>query len=498
LIHFYKRMKMLVLAILLAVFATVQGEIELENGVMVLNADNFDAAVADNNILLVEFYAPWCGHCKKLEPEYASAAKTLQDDGSPAKLAKVDATENKDLANKFGVKGYPTLKFFKDGTPLEYTGGRTADTIVAWLNKKTGPPAVVLDSAEAADAIQAKNKAVVVGFFKDPESAEAKEYLSAASTLEDQVFAIVSDEAMFSKLEVKADNTVIVLRKFPGEEPRAVMEGEISAAAVTDFVGANALPLVSDFNQDTAKTIFGTSIGGHLIIFGSAKDDGHEQRLHNARKVAKDYRGKVMFVSVTTDEEEHKRVLDFFGIWDTPTFRIANVQQDFVKYKPETNDFSEENLRGFVEKYLAGSLVPDLKTAELPQDWDAAPVKVLVGSNFADVAMDATKDVLVEFYAPWCGHCKKLAPIWDDLGAKFEDVEDVIIAKMDATVNEVKDIKVNGFPTIKLFRKETNEMVDYKGGRALDDFVGFLRPEMLKTEETEAEAEADPAPKEEL
>jgi len=426
-------MRMLVSAVLLAVLVTVQAEIELDGGVMVLTTDNFESAIADNNVVLVEFYAPWCGHCKKLEPEYVSAAKTLLEDGSPAKLAKVDATENKDLATKFGVKGYPTLKYFKDGQPLEYTGGRTADTIVAWLNKKTGPPALVLDSAEAADEVQAKNKAVVIGFFKDTESAEAKEYLSAASSLEE---------------------------------------------------------------QDTAKMIFGTSISGHFIIFGSAKDDDHEQRLHNARKVAKDYRGKLMFVSVTTDEEEHKRVLDFFGIWDTPTFRIANVQEDFVKYKPEANDFSEESIRKFVELYLAGSLVPDLKTADLPEDWDSTPVKVLVGSNFNDVALDASKDVLVEFYAPWCGHCKKLAPIWDDLGAKFEDVADVVIAKMDSTLNEVKNIKVNGFPTIKLFRKETNEVVDYNGGRTLDDFIGFLRPEMVKA--AEAEVEVDPIQKEEL
>ena len=56
--------------------------------------------------------------------------------------------------------------------------------------------------------------------------------------------------------------------------------------------------------------------------------------------------------------------------------RIANVMEDFVKYKPETSDFSEESLRGFIEKYLAGELSPDLKSEALPEDWDATPVKV--------------------------------------------------------------------------------------------------------------------------
>lgn len=246
--------------------------------------------------------------------------------------------------------------------------------------------------------------------------------------------------------------------------------------AINKFVASNALPLVVDFNHETAQKIFSGEIKSHLLLFLSKKSDEYKGQHEIATKIAKDHKGQLLFVSIDTDEEDHKRILEFFGMKEEelPGMRIIKLAEDMAKYKPADNSITEDNIRSFVSDYLAGNLKQHLLSEEVPEDWDANPVKVLVGKNFEQVAKDADKHVLVEFYAPWCGHCKQLAPTWDKLGEKFADNANVVVAKMDSTANELEDIKIQGFPTIKCFTKGDNKAVDYNGERTLEGLSKFL------------------------
>jgi protein disulfide-isomerase A1 len=154
------------------------------------------------------------------------------------------------------------------------------------------------------------------------------------------------------------------------------------------------------------------------------------------KSLATENKGKMLFVTINTDEDDHKRILEFFGITEAelPTFRAIKLGEDMAKFKPEDDTIELENMKAFVAKFLAGELKQHLMSEEIPEDWDKEGVKVLVGKNFHEVAMNVEKDVLVEFYAPWCGHCKQLAPVWDELGEKFADHPTIVIAKMDRCV----------------------------------------------------------------
>jgi len=160
-----------------------------------------------------------------------------------------------------------------------------------------------------------------------------------------------------------------------------------------------------------------------------------------------------------------------------PTFRaiIISEEQDVEKYVPEDGSITTDSVKNFVTKFNAGELEPHLKSEEVPEDWDKKGTKVLVGKNFTRVAMDTDKNVLVDFYADWCPPCQKLAPTIEELGKKFANHTKVVIAKMDACANEVNEVKISSYPTIKLFKSGTNEIIDFDGERTPEGFVNFLK-----------------------
>lgn len=446
--------------------------IDREENVLVLNKDNFEEATTGTTIL-VEFYAPWCGHCKSLAPEYAKAATKLAEEKSDILLAKVDATKETALAEKYELRGYPTLKFFKNGKVIDYTGARTSEDIVKWLKKKTGPPALDLTSADDAQKFKDSQEVVVVAYFSDKESDDAKSYLEAAADNDETLFGITSDKSVADALEIP-EGKVVLFKKF--DEKRNQFDEEFKVENLKKFIALNSLPLVVEFSHENARSIFGGDIKNHNLLFINKKSDDYEKNIDIYRSAAKDFKGKVLFVIINTDDEEHVKFLEFFGLKeeDVPTMRLIKTEEEMTKYKPEQKDFTEQAIKDFVNGVLEGKIKQHLLSQDLPEDWDKNPVKVLVSDNFDSVAFDKSKDVLVEFYAPWCSHCKQLAPIYDQLGDKFKDNSEVLIAKMDATANELEHTKIVSYPTIKLFKRDTNEVIEYNGERTLDGLTEFI------------------------
>jgi len=456
-----------------AVFATTS-EFTLDEGVYVLTKDNFDNALREFEYALVEFYAPWCGHCQRLAPEYSQAAQKLAETNPEIKLCKVNAEDETDLAERYNIAGFPTIKFLIKGTeePIEYNGGRTASEIIAWLKKKTSSPTVEVASVEEAQKVISDNE--VVAFFFGPTTSQAFEDFKKIATRFDDVFFINSNaDEVRQKYEAQEGTLLLFIGN--GEE-RTSFDGEFNAENVNNFINKNRFPIVMPFNQAAAQRIFGEELDCIFLIKGD--NDAGNKAAEAFKQVAKELKDSNLVFSLAAIEEDFGgKLAEFIGVEEDqlPAIRIVQPKENLRKYL-FSSEITAENLKSFITDFSNNKLKPFFRSQEIPAEPFENNVRIVVANNFEEVVLDSTKDVLIEYYAPWCGHCQHLAPIYESLATRLKENKNLVIAKMDATANEVESVMIEGFPTIKFYPSNNKgSPIDYEGERSESGFVEFIK-----------------------
>lgn len=452
---------------------------------LVLTKDNFDEIVNEADIILVEFYAPWCGHCKRLAPEYEKAAKELSTRTPPIPLAKVDATVESEIASKYDVSGYPTLKIFRKGKAFEYNGPREKFGIVDYMSDQAGPPSKQIQSVkQIQELIKDGDDAIIVGVFTSEGDAALEVYLEACNVLRDDYkfrHTFSSDVAKFLKA---SSGQVIMMQpekfrsKHEPESRSLAIKDSTSASEIQDFFKKNVLPLVGHRKQSNDAKRYTKR---PLVVVYYGVDFSFDYRVatqfwrSKVLEVAKDF---PEYTFAIADEEDYSDELKSLGLSDSGEEVNAAILGDGgKKYAMEPEEFDSDVLREFVMAFKKGKLKAIVKSLPIPKS-NKGPVKVVVGKTFDEIVMDKKKDVLIEFYAPWCGHCKKMEPDYLALGKKYKHEKNLVIAKMDATANDVshESYKVEGFPTIYFAPSNKKESpVKFEGGQrdvdALSKFV---------------------------
>jgi len=452
-------------------FGVASAEETWEDGVLVLGDSNFDEAIAKYDYLLVEFYAPWCGHCKKLAPEYAAAAAKLGALDPPRYLAKVDATEHKEVSERHGIKGFPTLVFYNQGNKSDYTGGRTEDTIVSWMTKKTGPPSEQVDCA-TMEAKTAEDK-LALSYFGESAGALWDAFFGAAKDPvvgEKYSFYHTEDVACGEKFGLSASG-VALSRRF--DESPLQYTGDATTEALVNWGTSSSVPILITFSDDYVEPIFQAG-NPALILFTEETGQAYQDTYAQA---AKDLNGEILFVTSGVTEGIQSRLGEFVGVGkdNLPSLNLIDPSNGMAKYVWDgdvASGLTGDVVKQYVADFKDGKLKQHLKSAPIPEPSDDG-VTILVGLNHDEV-VSSDKDVLVKYYAPWCGHCKALAPHWDTVGADTKDIDDLVIAKFDATENEVAGLEIRGYPTLKFYPKGSSEPIDYDGEREADGIKQWL------------------------
>ncbi|KAG5462388.1 MAG: thioredoxin-like protein, partial [Olpidium bornovanus] len=273
-------------ALLLAAAASCVAE---DSDVVALTSKDFDQTISQTSLILVEFYAPWCGYCKKLAPKYEVAATALKSQN--VTLAKVDCIAEDELCKVYDIRGFPTLKVFRDGTPSEYKGTREADGIIAYMKRQSLPTVTDLTS-ETADEFVESERVVVVGFFDKSDSNEQKSLLSVANQLRDNMaFGKIVDVDLAKKFEVQTPG-LILFKKF--DEGKSVYDGTWDEGDLAAFVKSQSLPLVGELSSDNFSEYM--KAGLPLAFLFVENDEQRKTLGAEVEDVAKDLRGKINFV----------------------------------------------------------------------------------------------------------------------------------------------------------------------------------------------------------
>eukprot|EP00057_Strongylocentrotus_purpuratus_P001737 XP_001201177.1 PREDICTED: thioredoxin domain-containing protein 5 [Strongylocentrotus purpuratus] len=352
----------------------------------------------------VKFFAPWCGHCQRLAPIWSQLSeKYNKPEDSTVTIAKVDCTEETKLCSEHGVTGYPTLKLYKkDKEPLKYKGKRDFATLDAYIEKELNP-----QEADVPQVPAAKN-----GLY------------------------------------------------------------ELTVATFKDHV---------------AK-------GNHFIKF-YAPWCGHCKRLAPTwDDLAKGFQHSDIVTIAKVDCTAHRAVCDQYGVKGYPTLKFFTDGEAVESYKGGRDHVA---MKEYVSKMTKGA-----EAAPLPGSEEAIKVvpvreepaggeqpavesKVVVLSTNNFLTQTAKGTSLVKFYAPWCPHCQKLVPVWDELAEKFDSRKDVTIGKVDCTVETEKPLckkhAIEGYPTLLLFKD--GEMVEkHSGTRTLAALETYLKSKLPKEE----------------
>jgi thioredoxin domain-containing protein 5 len=232
--------------------------------------------------------------------------------------------------------------------------------------------------------------------------------------------------------------------------------------------------VIEGLAQLTTTTFDSAIAQGYYFIKFYAPWCGHCQKLAPTwGKLAAHFKDDEVVNIAKIDCTQEKDVCTKNRVGGYPTLFLFQDGQNIQRY---TAGRSLEELIAFVEKHRPAEGAPAEEapdTEEVPAE-EEPPVIELTSETFIDGIKEGA--TLVKFFAPWCGHCKRLAPVWDQLGQIVKDEKlPISIAKLDCTANSkiCEENHVHGYPTLILFRDGVKEK-EYKGSRVLEDLVQFV------------------------
>ncbi|KAF4655462.1 hypothetical protein FOL47_009422 [Perkinsus chesapeaki] len=438
-----------------------------------LTEKELDDDIPQSGISMVMFYAPYCPYCQSFKPFFENAVKKLaMHDDIPIRFGMIDGIE------------YPN--------------------VVNWINRIIDKEHVIETTGDA-DKFLEDNPFVAIGLFDSMRDGEF--FKHSTRHFEDIFFAtaygqgardIIDHLYSRGKITKKPSQLPAVIALYHHDDHFSIYEQDLDYHHLDRFLLSRTLPLITPYTPEGAESLLSSGMPV-LYLFRDGQSQVGKASEADLKEMAKEFIGDVLFSIVdTASAEEHyvEGLTKELGIeadaaQQQPIVRIlyhpARESRHISffdgmtrKFKPRNDGtmgkIDKEFFRTFINDFKSGSVHPYTRSEPIPDYWGNEGVIQVVGDNFEDVVMNDAEDVLVNYFAPWCGHCRQLSSTYSALGDKVKHLKSTLkIVKIDATQNELP-LRVDAFPTIMLYPAgRKHSPVYFQGKRTVENFIQFLK-----------------------
>jgi protein disulfide-isomerase A1 len=442
------------------------------DGIIYLTDKTIEEAISTNKNLLLLVFAHWCPHCKKAYPKFSQAALSEEvKKYNNFAFASINGDHYHNILSKYGVSGFPTILYFSNyGREQTHYNGNTKskDDFIEWIYRKEVNPLKEINSVDEIKKNYENKQEISYVYFGNVEK-ELNIIKNKAENDFDHIYGHVKDEEVMKKYGVKP-STIVMFTSH--DEKIHFSEGIIDDNTINKLDSLHKYPyLISAYE------------GGRIfqydkkpVVFVNLKDDDRKKYDKYFFEIAKKYRKNQLYFSLF-DGEKYPSYVEYIGHPDSnfPKVAIIDIQYDDVQKWYLNGTFNENKMNKFVEDYVNGKFKASIKSEEIPKE--QKEVFKVVGNSFMKEVIENDKDVLVKFYSPYCGHCKKLEPTYIELGKRFEKLKDYVrIAEFNMLENSLEYESINGYPTLLFYPKgkKNQKGIQYKGDRSLNDMTIFI------------------------
>jgi protein disulfide isomerase len=319
---------------------------------------------------------------------------------------------------------------------------------------------------------------------------------------DDYRYAVVQDRKIQAHLTNVQGDCVLLFQpsRFQSkyEEKTGVLRLSSSTAAadIAAFVDTSIVPLVGQLSAATEKTVYAHRplvVAYFNVNFHPDYWKATQQMRSILLDVANENRDVRFAIASDSERETDVGMYDLQETISEYDVGVVLLGPGDAKYPLRNTKLSVKTLRAHLAAFKEGKLEQYLKSQKPPKKNDG-DVKVVVGRTFNKYVLDKTKHVMIEFYAPWCGHCKALEPKYEEaakiLKKKFANVT---LAKLDATANDIPyPFEAKAYPTLYWVPSGNASKAEvYQGGREADDLVKFVEAITITTTGSDSAGNAE-------